>query len=213
MANINQVQLPDGTQYDIATSASKSSYINTTSGLSATNSQDAIDEIVGDWAKQIATREGATASKAYSVGEWIIDADGYTGQVTTAVASGATWTEGTNYTRKPISEGLKSESYRTQYFTMSSTDLNTITFTLRNSEAYIVHVMPYTTGGNGKGAAFMVATNSSGEIIKTDLITAVDYTIDTSQARALKITRASNYVTRILITTFRNPLTIAYTMS
>lgn len=56
--------------------------------------------------KTIATVEGATASRAYAIGETFIDSDGYTCQVTAAVSSGASWVLNTNYTRMTIGEML-----------------------------------------------------------------------------------------------------------
>jgi len=86
-------------------------YDNTTSGLTATDVQAAIDEIdgtvddlVADQGRQIATVEGATASRAYGIGEWIIDEAGYTGIVIAAVSSGAAWTLDTNYKRQTLGE-------------------------------------------------------------------------------------------------------------
>lgn len=93
--------------------ASDITYDNTGSGLIATDSQGAIDELdssvdnlIANQGKQIATVEGATASRAYAIGETFIDSDGYTCQVTAAVSSGASWVLNTNYTRMTIGEML-----------------------------------------------------------------------------------------------------------
>lgn len=69
-------------------------WVNVTSGASM------------DPNKIIATVEGPTASRSYTVGEWIIDSAGYTGIVTAVVSSGATWTLNTNYERRTIGKAL-----------------------------------------------------------------------------------------------------------
>lgn len=121
MANIDNVQLPDGSSYNIVDNTSGfatqnyvdsavSSVTKTTIGLGnvdntsdlnkpiSTATQTALDTLDEDKADKtdIATVEsGTTASRAYSVGE-LVYVSGTLYRVKTAIASGATFTVGTN---------------------------------------------------------------------------------------------------------------------
>lgn len=121
MANIDNVQLPDGSSYNIVDNtsgfatqnyvdSSVSSVTKTTIGLGnvdntsdlnkpiSTATQAALDTLDEDKADKtdIATVEsGTTASRAYSVGE-LVYVSGTLYRVKTAIASGATFTVGTN---------------------------------------------------------------------------------------------------------------------
>lgn len=121
MANIDNVQLPDGSSYNIVDNTSgfaSQSYVDsavssvtkTTIGLGnvdntsdlnkpiSTATQAALDTLDEDKADKtdIATVEsGTTASRAYSVGE-LVYVSGTLYRVKTAIASGATFTVGTN---------------------------------------------------------------------------------------------------------------------
>lgn len=121
MANIDNVQLPDGSSYNIVDNTSGfatqnyvdsavSSVTKTTIGLGnvdntsdlnkpiSTATQTALNTLDEDKADKtdIATVEsGTTASRAYSVGE-LVYVSGTLYRVKTAIASGATFTVGTN---------------------------------------------------------------------------------------------------------------------
>ena len=64
---------------------------------------DKVEDLEETWAetnKTIAPREGATASKNYTIGEWIVDSEGYSGIVIASVSQGSAWTLNTNYLRR-----------------------------------------------------------------------------------------------------------------
>lgn len=128
MANIDNVQLPDGSSYNIVDNTSgfaTQNYVDsavdsitkTTIGLGnvdntsdlnkpiSTATQAALDTLDEDKADKtdIATVEsGTTASRAYSVGE-LVYVSGTLYRVKTAIASGATFTIGTNVEVKNVS--------------------------------------------------------------------------------------------------------------
>lgn len=132
MANIDNVQLPDGSSYNIVDNTSGfatqnyvdsavSSVTKTTIGLGnvdntsdlnkpiSTATQAALDTLDEDKADKtdIATVEsGTTASRAYSVGE-LVYVSGTLYRVKTAIASGATFTVGTNIEAKSVSDVAK----------------------------------------------------------------------------------------------------------
>ena len=132
MANIDNVQLPDGSTYNIVDNTSGfatqnyvdsavSSVTKTTIGLGnvdntsdlnkpiSTATQTALDTLDEDKADKtdIATVEsGTTASRAYSVGE-LVYVSGTLYRVKTAIASGATFTVGTNVEVTNVSNALK----------------------------------------------------------------------------------------------------------
>ena len=56
--------------------------------------------------ENIAPQQGLTASEPFKIGQWITDSEGHTGRVTQDVSTGAVWTQGTNYTRDTITNGL-----------------------------------------------------------------------------------------------------------
>lgn len=131
MANIDNVQLPDGSSYNIVDNTSGfatqnyvdsavSSVTKTTIGLGnvdntsdlnkpiSTATQTALDTLDEDKADKtdIATVEsGTTASRAYSVGE-LVYVSGTLYRVKTAIASGATFTVGTNVDVTNVSNTL-----------------------------------------------------------------------------------------------------------
>lgn len=141
MANIDNVQLPDGSSYNIVDNTSGfatqnyvdsavSSVTKTTIGLGnvdntsdlnkpiSTATQTALDTLDEGKADKtdIATVEsGTTASRAYSVGE-LVYVSGTLYRVKTAIASGATFTVGTNIEVTSISEQIDSlKSYESVY--------------------------------------------------------------------------------------------------
>jgi hypothetical protein len=131
MANIDNVQLPDGSSYNIVDNTSgfaSQSYVDsavssvtkTTIGLGnvdntsdlnkpiSTATQAALDTLDEDKADKtdIATVEsGTTASRAYSVGE-LVYVGGTLYRVKTAIASGATFTVGTNVEVTNVSQSM-----------------------------------------------------------------------------------------------------------
>lgn len=149
MANIDNVQLPDGSSYNIVDNTSGfatqnyvdsavSSITKTTIGLGnvdntsdlnkpiSTATQTALDTLDEDKADKtdIATIEsGTTASRAYSVGE-LVYVSGTLYRVKTAIASGATFTVGTNIEAKKVSDVVK--GLNDSYTTLNS-EVNAIT--------------------------------------------------------------------------------------
>lgn len=135
MANIDNVQLPDGSSYNIVDNTSGfatqnyvdsavSSVTKTTIGLGnvdntsdlnkpiSTATQTALDTLDEDKADKtdIATVEsGTTASRAYSVGEMVY-VSGTLYKVKTAIASGATFTVGTNIEVTNVSEEVSKKT-------------------------------------------------------------------------------------------------------
>lgn len=131
MANIDSAQLPDGSSYNLVDNTSgfaTQNYVNsavdsitkTTIGLGnvdntsdlnkpiSTATQAALNTLDEDKADKtdIATVEsGTTASRAYSVGE-LVYVSGTLYRVKTAIASGATFTVGTNIEAKSVSDAL-----------------------------------------------------------------------------------------------------------
>lgn len=131
MANIDNVQLPDGSSYNIVDNTSgfaSQSYVDsavssitkTTIGLGnvdntsdlnkpiSTATQVALDTLDEDKADKtdIATVEsGTTASRAYSVGE-LVYVSGTLYRVKTAIARGATFTIGTNVEVTNVSNAI-----------------------------------------------------------------------------------------------------------
>ena len=148
MANIDNVQLPDGSSYNIVDNTSGfatqnyvdsavSSVTKTTIGLGnvdntsdlnkpiSTATQTALDTLDEDKAEKtdIATVEsGTTASRAYSVGE-LVYVSGTLYRVKTAIASGATFTVGTNVEVTNVSKALKNsiKMVYDQYFNLTGT--------------------------------------------------------------------------------------------
>lgn len=148
MANIDNVQLPDGSSYNIVDNTSGfasqnyvdsavSSITKTTIGLGNVDNtsdlnkpismatQTALDTLDEDKADKtdIATVEsGTTASRAYSVGE-LVYVSGTLYRVKTAIASGATFTVGTNVEVTNVSGVLSKMSKFIYGYTATSTQL------------------------------------------------------------------------------------------
>lgn len=148
MANIDQVQLPDGSNYNIVDNISgfaSQSYVDsavssvtkTTIGLgnvdntsdlnkpisSATQTAlNTLDEDKADKTDIATVESGTTASRAYSVGE-LVYVSGTLYRVKTAITSGATFTVGTNIEVTNVSNKLKDsiKMVYDQYFTLTGT--------------------------------------------------------------------------------------------
>lgn len=147
MANIDNVQLPDGSSYNIVDNTSgfaTQNYVNsavssitkTTIGLGnvdntsdlnkpiSTATQAALDTLDEDKADKtdIATVEsGTTASRAYSVGE-LLYYNGSLHKAKVPIASGATFTEGTNVEPTNVSKSLT--NLNTKFIASATTDSN-----------------------------------------------------------------------------------------
>lgn len=93
---------------DIPSDAEGLSYDNTDSGLTADNVQGAVDELADEKVDKssIGTEEtGATASKAYTVGEHFLKDEKFCTAIA-SIASGGTFTLNTNYVEGDISKYL-----------------------------------------------------------------------------------------------------------
>lgn len=94
MANVSKIKVPNGTTYNIkdSTARSNATAANTLATLAMNN---------------IATIESSTASKAYSVGDYLV-LNGQLYEVTTAIDSGDTLTVGTNISATTVGDELTS---------------------------------------------------------------------------------------------------------
>ena len=115
LTDIYTITLTNGDEYYFevtnadGSTASTINYINTSSGLTAENVQDAIDEVVEIKANKTdltsIVQSGATATQAISSGTYFY-LDGVLVRAKTDIASGATFTENTNYEVKTVGDAL-----------------------------------------------------------------------------------------------------------
>lgn len=194
MANIDNVQLPDGSSYNIVDNTSGfatqnyvdsavSSVTKTTIGLGnvdntsdlnkpiSTATQTALGTLDEDKADKtdIATVEsGTTASRAYSVGE-LVYVSGTLYRVKTAIASGATFTVGTNIEVTNISNALKDKG------SVSVTADGVKTYRVLLNELYAQMVSSKITPRSYLQVANVLYHSSVGKTIYSNSLTQASY--------------------------------------
>lgn len=188
MANIDNVQLPDGSSYNIVDNTSGfatqnyvdsavSSVTKTTIGLGnvdntsdlnkpiSTATQTALDTLDEDKADKtdIATVEsGTTASRAYSVGE-LVYVSGILYRVKTAIASGATFTDGTNVEPANVSDVMGDKVNKagdTMSGVLTIDAANGTTSAVGTSRLNIGNTTPSGTAGNSTGYLFLYGNSN-----------------------------------------------------